>query len=104
MSYTKATAKAIKGDYSKNLDLPAKDRYTSINKFYFQMPKISTEEGIIKDINRATTTEKKFEINDPSSKKIDNTSIYKSKIARIPTVGYSGHQSIFQKTDYLFKH
>jgi hypothetical protein len=41
---------------------------------------------------------------DPSSIKSNQTKIYKSKIANVPTPGYSGHTSIFIKpVSYLNK-
>jgi len=88
MSYTKSTALAIKGDYSKNIDLPAEDRYTSTTNKYYIKPTVRTDDKTLKS---APT------IQDPASMVSDVSNIYKSKIANIPTVGYSGHQSIFHK-------
>ncbi len=43
-------------------------------------------------------------IEDPSSMKLNPKVIYKSKIANVPTPGYSGHNSIFVKPmSYLNK-
>ncbi len=43
MSYTKSTALAIKGDYSKNIDLPSDERYTSTTMKYYQKPLVRHE-------------------------------------------------------------
>jgi hypothetical protein len=95
-SYTKSTALAIKGEYSKNIDLPSEDRYTSTNRKYFKKPLVRHEDdGTFNSIPKQTT--ETTHIQDPSSMTLDNSSIYKSKIANIPTCGYAGHQSIFQK-------
>jgi hypothetical protein len=51
MSYTKSTALAIKGDYSKNIDLPADDRYTSTTMKYYQKPLVR-QEGEFLNYNR----------------------------------------------------
>lgn len=41
---------------------------------------------------------------DPASLKFNTAKIYKSKIANVPTPGYSGHNSIFHKpVSYLNK-
>jgi hypothetical protein len=44
MSYAKATAHAIKGDYCKKNDLPADERYKTINSLYFEKPKMRSDE------------------------------------------------------------
>lgn len=47
MNYAKSTAVAIKEDYCRGSDLPAGERYKTINKQYFGKPKFrSEEEGI----------------------------------------------------------
>jgi len=89
MSYTKSTALAIKGDYSKNIDLPSEDRYTSTTSKYYVKPTVRT------DTREGLKTAPS--IQDPASMVPDNSNVYRSKIANIPTVGYGGHQSIFQK-------
>ena len=46
MSYAKATAVAIKGEYCNKRDMPPEERYKSINKLYYTKPKMrSQEEG-----------------------------------------------------------
>ena len=46
----------------------------------------------------------KSKIEDPSAMKLNPKKIYKSKIADVPTPGYSGHTSIFIKPiSYLNK-
>jgi len=46
MSYAKATATVIKGNYNKKIDLPAEERYKTINNIYFTKPKVRSEEEI----------------------------------------------------------
>jgi len=51
-----------------------------------------------------TTKENTTKFVDPSSLKSNSAKIYKSKIANVPTPGYSGHTSIFIKPiSYLNK-
>jgi len=95
MSYTKSTALAIKGEYSKNIDLPSQDRYMTMTKQYFQKPVVRHEND--GNYNSMIKEKEANIVQDPSSMTQDNSNIYKSKIANIPTTGYSGHQSIFQK-------
>ena len=45
ISYSKATAKAIKGDYCKKADFPQTERYKSMQSIYFGKPKMRSEEG-----------------------------------------------------------
>ena len=47
MNYAKATAVAIKGDYCKKADLPADERYISMNKQYYSKPKVRSEKESI---------------------------------------------------------
>jgi len=49
------------------------------------------------NFNPTQTFKETVPIQDPSSMTLDTSSVYKSKIANIPTTGYSGHKSIFQK-------
>jgi hypothetical protein len=46
MSYAKATSKAIKGEYSKDIDVPPEERYTSIQKASFGVPKMRSKEDM----------------------------------------------------------
>ena len=100
MNYAKATAKAIKGDYNKDADLPNEERFKSSNMENFGRPKI-----------RSDLEMKELENNNGNYRYILNNQygdegrkfyndirrIYHSKIAQVPTVGYAGTQSIFQK-------
>jgi hypothetical protein len=45
MSYAKATAKVIKGDYCKKADLPSDERYKTVNNIFFQTPKMRSVDG-----------------------------------------------------------
>ena len=45
MSYAKATAAAVKGDYVKAMDVPADDRYKTVFKKYYTKPKMREGEG-----------------------------------------------------------
>ena len=91
MGYSKATAVSIKGDYNKEQDCPKEERYVSTNMDSFRKPKTKDEE------------EKNHVFHNPMDSKYgidykkDLRKIYKSKIAQVPTPGYAGHNSIFQK-------
>ena len=45
ISYAKTTSHAIKGDYCKKIDLPASERYKTINNIYYTKPQMRSEEG-----------------------------------------------------------
>jgi hypothetical protein len=52
MSYAKATAVAIKGEYCKNAEIPSEERYKTMTKLVFENPKRrSNEEGNYKIFN-----------------------------------------------------
>ena len=82
MSYTKSTALAIKGEYSKNIDLPCQDRYMTMTKQYFQKPIVRHENGnkinIILDGNYNSLNKEKDPIivQDPSSMTLDTSNMY----------------------------
>lgn len=63
MSYAKATASVIKGDYCKKTDLPAEERYKTINNLFFTKPKVrSDEEGeYLREVNKKKEKEEKEE-------------------------------------------
>lgn len=63
MSYAKATASVIKGDYCKKTDLPAEERYKTINNLFFTKPKVrSDEEGeYLREVNKKKEKEDKEE-------------------------------------------
>ena len=45
-SYAKATSIAIKGDYNKEIDLPPQERYLSIQKYSYPIPKMRSKEDM----------------------------------------------------------
>lgn len=46
VSYSKATAIAVKGNYAKDIDVPPEERYTSIQKYSYQIPKMRSKEDM----------------------------------------------------------
>lgn len=94
MNYAKASAISIKGDYDKTFEGQNSDRYKSIFKENFKNPMVnlrgkSTE--LRRPMTKSVTVDDRNEVYDKLMK------IYHSKIAKVPTPGYSGHNSIFQK-------
>lgn len=51
VNYSKATAKAIKGDYSKGFDTTIEDKYKTCNNVYFDKPKLRSESNITNILN-----------------------------------------------------
>lgn len=97
-TYGKTTAKAIKGEYVKDYDLNPSEKYKSSNNIDFSKPKMrSNEENEVQEIidNEKMLIEKQAA--EVSAKKQDLKRIFKSKIANVPTPGYSGYSTIFQK-------
>ena len=97
MGFSKASAIAIKGDYNKGADCSDNERYKTTNQTTYKIPKIS-----IKDNNKkySLKTEPPFLRGNKLSQSVDQLyKIYHSKIAKIPTVGYTGCANIhiFQK-------
>ena len=97
MGFSKASAIAIKGDYNKGADCSDNERYKTTNQTTYKIPKIS-----IKDNNKKCSlkTEPPFLRGNKLSQSVDQLyKIYHSKIAKIPTVGYTGCANIhiFQK-------
>lgn len=95
MGFSKASAIAIKGDYNKGQDLPNNERYKTTNQTTYIMPKIR-----IKEKNDNLKTEPAFLRGNKLSQSVDRLfKIYHSKIAKIPTVGYTGcaNSNIFQR-------
>jgi hypothetical protein len=114
LPFSKATAVSIKGDYNKEQNCSDKERFTSTAAETFKKPKTRsfpeeaelekhkkyayTTTGFYDPYATVTTTnilpngrkEQRQFINDIRR-------IYHSKIAQVPTVGYAGTQSIFQK-------
>ena len=88
----------IKGDYNKEQNCTNEERFTSTNQKIYTKPKTKSIE---EEKTLAKTAEKFFNPHDPNNQRnysLDRINrIYHSKIAKVPTVGYSGTQSIFQK-------
>ena len=97
--YSKATAVSIKGDYNKMQDCSNKERFCSTNMENYGKPRtkpleeekeIAQKHVFVNPMDSSTLSgERNF--------KKDLRRIYKSKIAQVPTPGYAGHTSVFQK-------
>jgi hypothetical protein len=97
MGFSKASAIAIKGDYNKNSDCSNEERYKTTNQTTYKMPKVKI---INNNENMKLKEEPNFMKGKKLSQSVDNLyKIYHSKIAKIPTVGYTGcaNINIFQK-------
>ena len=104
LPYAKTTAVSIKGDYNKNPDCSDKERFTSTNMDTYTKPRTRS----LNEEKELEENEKKYSrtfystgnnIYNDGKRKFYNDirRIYHSKIAQVPTVGYAGTQSIFQK-------
>lgn len=92
-SYSKSTAKAIKGDFIKDYNLKKDERYKTSNKIDFNAPTLRGKHELER-------LKQEMEEKREQSKPVNNQDlkrIFKSKIANIPTPGYSGHTTLFQK-------
>lgn len=100
LPYSKATAVSIKGDYNKKQDCTNAERFVSSSMHDYQKPKRKTiaEE---QEEERAKTfynpMDSRYRPNTADDYKASLRRIYKSKIAQVPTPGYAGHTSVFQK-------
>ena len=97
VGFPKASAIAIKGNYNKGQDLPNNERYKTTNQLTYNTPKIRIKEN--NDINNLKT-EPAFIRGNKLSQSVDKLyKIYHSKIAKVPTVGYTGcaNYNLFQK-------
>ena len=93
--FSRASAIAIKGDYNKGSDCSNNERYKTTNQTTYQEPKIR-----IKGKKDILKTEPAFQRGNTLSQSVDRIyKIYHSKIAKVPTVGYTGcaNENIFQK-------
>ena len=103
MGFSKASAIAIKQDYNKGTDCTNEERYKSTNQTTYSKPKLSLVGKDEENLNLGLKTEPTFLMkNDPRkiSQSVDKLyKIYHSKIAKVPTVGYTGcaNENIFQK-------
>ena len=102
MGFSKASAIAIKQDYNKGADVPNEERYKSTSQSTFVKPKLRGDKEE-ESLNLGLKTEPTFFMNGYGrrlSQSVDKLyKIYHSKIARVPTVGYTGcaNENIFQK-------
>lgn len=109
MGYSKSTAVSIKGDYNKKADCTPIERFTTTNMEQFRKPKTKTiqeeKEMELKSkevFYNPMDSNCKIRSGSASDFKRDLRRIYKSKIAKVPTPGYSGYTSVFQeKIGYL---
>jgi hypothetical protein len=74
ISYTKSTALAIKGDYSKNIDIPSDERYTTTTKKYFQKP-VVREDSKVNLTLAEMDIKKENPIKDPASMTLDTSTV-----------------------------
>ena len=104
MGFSKASAIAIKKDYNNGSDCTNEERYKTTNQATFTKPKLRVKESneqLNKNID--IKTEPSFVVNEYGRKLSQSVDkyfkIYHSKIARVPTVGYTGcaNENIFQK-------
>ena len=102
MGFSKASAIAIKQDYNKGADVPNEERYKSTSQSTYVKPKLRGDKEE-ESLNLGLKTEPTFFMNGYGrrlSQSVDKLyKIYHSKIARVPTVGYTGcaNENIFQK-------
>lgn len=98
-NFPKSTGISIKGSYNKGADCSQTERFTSNTMADYCKP-ITREEDFdkeSKDKSSTSLTRSAYDIVSNSHQdKVNLMRIYKSKIAMVPTVGYSGHTSIFQ--------
>ena len=102
MGFSKASAIAIKKDYNKDTDCTNEERYKTTNQTIYTKPKLRiNENGEKENFNLSVKTEPTFFMNGRKlSQSVDKYfKIYHSKIAKVPTVGYTGcaNENIFQK-------
>ena len=107
MGFSKASAIAIKNDYNKGTDCTSEERYKTTNQSIFSKPKLRDNENENENERKIKTnylikTEPTFYIGNGRkiSQSVDKYfKIYHSKIAKVPTVGYTGcaNENIFQK-------
>ena len=99
--YSKATAISIKGDYNKLQDCSNEERFKSSNMENYTKPRrkpLSEEREIEKNHTFFNPMDSNaLMMSAGRDYKKDLRRIYKSKIAQIPTPGYSGHTSVFHK-------
>ena len=104
MGFSKASAIAIKKDYNKGADCTNEERYKTTNQSIYSKPKMRINENEEdSNLNLAVKTEPTFFMNGYRrnlSQSVDKYyKIYHSKIAKVPTVGYTGcaNENIFMK-------
>ena len=99
--FSKSSAIAIKNDYNKGTDCTSEERYKTTSKLAYSKPKTRSKQD---ELNLALKTEPTFFMENRkernTNQSVDNLfRIYHTKIARVPTVGYTGapNESIYQK-------
>ena len=105
MGFSKASAIAIKNDYNKGTDCTNEERYKTTNQSFYSKQKIKENDNEIdykRNQNLEIKTEPTFMLGNGRkvSQSVDKYfKIYHSKIAKVPTVGYTGcaNENIFQK-------
>ena len=103
MGFSKASAIAIKKDYNAGTDCTNEERYKTTNQSIYSKPKLKENENDEQNLKLAVKTEPTFFMNINGRKLSQSVDkyykIYHSKIAKVPTVGYTGcaNENIFQK-------
>ncbi len=103
MGFSKASAIAIKQDYNKGTDCTNEERYKSTHQTAYSKPKLRIIGKDEENLNLGLKTEPTFLMKgNPRflNQSVDKLyKIYHSKIAKVPTVGYTGcaNENIFQK-------
>lgn len=97
-NFAKTSAISIKGNYNKVADCNNKERFLTNSMVDFDKP-ITREEDVELENKRPTSLARSAYdiVANTKQKNINLMKIYKSKIALVPTPGYSGHTSVFQQ-------
>lgn len=98
LGYSKSTAVSVKGNYNKKPDCPNDVRFTTSKMDEFKKPQTKPREQE-KQMAKTQVYFNPMDSHFPVTKKNnhDLRRIYRSKIAQVPTPGYGGHTSVFQK-------
>ena len=104
LPFSKSTAVAIKGNYNKEQNVTDNERYKTLNNEVYKKPKVRSdkEQKELEDsekCDRILYNTMGNSVNGKGKRTLFNDikRIYHSKIAQVPTVGYCGTQSVFQK-------
>jgi len=100
--FSKASAIAIKRDYNQGTDCTNEDRYRTTNQEAFNKPNLNENEN--KEKNKLAVKTEPMVFKSWNGGKLSQSvdryyKIYHSKIAKVPTVGYTGcaNENIFLK-------